>query len=532
MFKIKTILSICLAVLVLLLAFIPSITSAQVYPSSTPSASASATGSPSASPAPSASAGAVDQRFNQAGNILISDQFNNRVIEITKNGDIVWQYGIGPTDQSDSSILGVNDAQRVGTNTLMAGTGVPAATPALEPGGEKGFPDNRVLLVDQNKNILWQYGQFGVTGSGDNQLDTPVQSTWLPDGTVLITDQGNQRIINVNMDKKIIWQYGTTGTSGKGDNQLNDPNSAELLANGNILIADENNNRAIEVDRNNKINATFTAGGTVSGVAFASRLPSGNTLLTDSNNSRIVEVDKNDKVVWEYFTNKETGSNDSPLPTRALRLADGTTIISDQFNDRVITVDQNKNIVTTYGTLNKPGFGTQSATQGLAAPYDAKVIGDYTGITPPSTAATASPSASPAATPSGSPSPGASPSAFTINTMSKTGIGTYLVDSKGMTLYFTMKDSVGKSVVAGDTLKIWPVFFTPNISVPTSLTTSDFGSITRSDGAMQTTFRGFPLYFFANDKAPGDTNGEGIGGVWFAVTPSNFPPTPSASATP
>ncbi len=98
----------------------------------------------------------------------------------------------------------------------------------------------------------------------------------------------------------------------------------------------------------------------------------------------------------------------------------------------------------------------------------------------------------------------------------------------------TMRDSVGVSNVSGATLQTWPIFFTQTITVPSALKASDFGTITRSDGAKQTTFKGFPLYFNANDKSPGDTQGQGLGGVWFAVTPDNFPPTPSPSpsATP
>jgi hypothetical protein len=320
------------------------------------------------------------KKFNDRGNILISDQFNNRVIEVTPAGDIVWQFGIGPNDFSPSSILGCNDAQRVGPHTLMAGTGIP---PGVDPNAPNGAADNRVILVNPAGHIVWQYGQFGVTGSGPNELSTPVQNTWLPNNDVLITDQGNQRIIEVTKQKDIVWQYGTTGVAGNGPNQLNNPNSAELLANGHILISDENNNRAIEVDRDLNILATFTAGGTVSGVAFASRLPNGDTLITDSNNSRIVEVDQNDNVVWQYFTNTDPNSNAAPLPTRAIRLANGNTIISDQFNNRVIIVNPNLNIVAQYGNLNEVGFGLQNTSQGLFGPYDAKVIGDYTGITPP-----------------------------------------------------------------------------------------------------------------------------------------------------
>jgi hypothetical protein len=125
--------------------------------------------------------------FNQPGNYLIADQFNNRVIEVEPDGRIVWQFGKGPADFSAASIIGCNDAQRVGSLTLMAGTGTPGGQPeapnCTSPGG---CPDNRVLLVDRAKRIVWQYGQFGVAGSGPDQLNTPVQNTWLPNLHVLI----------------------------------------------------------------------------------------------------------------------------------------------------------------------------------------------------------------------------------------------------------------------------------------------------------------------------------------------------------
>jgi uncharacterized protein (UPF0248 family) len=324
-------------------------------------------------------------KFNQPGNILITDQFNNRVIEIDPEGNIVWRWGHGPNDTSASGIVGTNDAERVGNLTLIAGTGIP-------PGGTKnckaGCPDNRVLLVNQAGAIVWQYGKFGVTGFGPNQLNTPVANTFLPNGHVLITDQGNQRIIEVRReDNSIVWQYGENGVSGVGLDQLNSPNSAELLANGDVLIADESNNRAIEVTHvdgsPSSIVATFTAGGTAGAMAFASRLPSGNTLLTDAGNNRIVEVDSTDTVVWEFSTSNRPGSNPAPAPTRAVRLANGNTLISDQFNDQVIEVNPSQQIVAAYGTINNPGFSPMSALTKLNAPYSAYVIGDYTGVTPP-----------------------------------------------------------------------------------------------------------------------------------------------------
>lgn len=329
---------------------------------------------------------ALNPDFNQAGNILIADQFNNRVIEATPDGHIVWSYGLGPKDFSPNSIIGVNDAQRVGSYTLMAGTGTP---PGVIPEAPNGAVDNRVILVNPAGEIVWQYGMFGKTGSSPNRLNTPVQCTWLPNMDVLITDQGNNRIIEVNLDKKIVWQY--PGSNRNPADQLNNPNSAELLENGHILISDENNNRAIEVTREDQIVKTFTAQGMVSIVAFSSRLENGDTLLTDSGDARAVEVDENDNIVWQYDINTAPPSVAAPLPTRAVRLSNGDTLISDQFNNQVIRITLKKKIVATYGLGlagggaigNNVGYDLQTTQEGLYAPYDAKVVGDYTGLTPP-----------------------------------------------------------------------------------------------------------------------------------------------------
>jgi len=330
-----------------------------------------------------AGAGHAQGTFNHPGNILITDQFNNRVIEIDFAGNIVWQFGNGPGNTTPSAIIGTNDAERVGDLTLMAGTGIPAGLPAsVTTHCKKGCADNRVLLVNQRGNIVWQYGQFNVTGSGPNQLNTPVQTTYLPepngDDHILISDQGNGRIIEVRRsDKAIVWEY----------DGLNNPNSAELLTNGNILISDENNNQALEVTHttpSNVVHTYTTAGGMAfSGVAFASRLPNSHTLITDSNNSRIVETDEKGTDFWHFFTNVRAGSNPSPLPTRAVRLTGGDTLISDQFNNQVIRVDASGNIVASYGTINDPGFSPSSALTKMNGPYSAYVIGDYTGMTPP-----------------------------------------------------------------------------------------------------------------------------------------------------
>jgi hypothetical protein len=327
----------------------------------------------------SADAEALQAKFNRAGNILIADQFNNRILELSSKGVPVWTFGDGTAVASATGIVAPNDVERIGRYTLISATGAPAGAEAACP---TGCADNRVVLVDQAGNIAWSYGQAGITGADTNQLNSPVCARYLPSGDVLITDQGNQRIIDVTPDGQIAWQYGTTGVAGAAANQLNNPNSAELLRTGNVLIADESNNRVIEVTPAGDIAWSY---GTVSDLttlnapAYASRLSNGNTLIADSLNNRIVEVTVDGVVAWQYVTSARSGSVSSPAPTRAMRLRNGRTLISDQFNHQVIEVNDEGEVVFTYGALAVAGSGVGQ----LNAPYDAKSVADFTGMTSP-----------------------------------------------------------------------------------------------------------------------------------------------------
>jgi predicted lipoprotein with Yx(FWY)xxD motif len=117
------------------------------------------------------------------------------------------------------------------------------------------------------------------------------------------------------------------------------------------------------------------------------------------------------------------------------------------------------------------------------------------------------------------------PAVYAVDIAAEIGIGTYLVDKNGMTLYWTTKDSVGQSNITGTALVNWPVFYVPDVTVPSSLNASDFSSITRADGSMQTTFKGWPLYYDIEDQIGGSTMGEGQGDTWFVVDPTVSGPT-------
>ncbi len=97
-------------------------------------------------------------------------------------------------------------------------------------------------------------------------------------------------------------------------------------------------------------------------------------------------------------------------------------------------------------------------------------------------------------------------------------VGYYLVDSKGMTLYFFSKDYDGGSNCYGDCAKKWPVFSPNRLIVPSTLNLTDFTFIQRSDGKVQLAYRGQPLYYWFKDAKRGDTTGHGVKGVWFVAS--------------
>ena len=87
--------------------------------------------------------------FNQPGNVLITDQFNNRVVEVDRNKHIVWSFGSNdPTlcNPGPGAIIGTNGAERLADGfTVIAGTGIPPGASSFLPGG---CVDNRVIVVD------------------------------------------------------------------------------------------------------------------------------------------------------------------------------------------------------------------------------------------------------------------------------------------------------------------------------------------------------------------------------------------------
>ena len=100
-------------------------------------------------------------------------------------------------------------------------------------------------------------------------------------------------------------------------------------------------------------------------------------------------------------------------------------------------------------------------------------------------------------------------------------LGSFLVDSAGMTLYIFTKDTPNTSTCYNTCSTLWPPLLTNGAPTGgTGVTASMLGTTTRTDGTVQVTYNGWPLYTYSKDMAAGDTNGEGFASLWYVMTPA------------
>jgi predicted lipoprotein with Yx(FWY)xxD motif len=120
----------------------------------------------------------------------------------------------------------------------------------------------------------------------------------------------------------------------------------------------------------------------------------------------------------------------------------------------------------------------------------------------------------------------AAPAAPTTAAQSATGatvavanskLGDILVDGDGRTLYAFTKDKGDQSACSGECANNWPPL-TGTATAGTGVQAGLLSTAMQANGDSQVTYDGRPLYYFAGDAKPGDTNGQGVGNVWFAVT--------------
>jgi predicted lipoprotein with Yx(FWY)xxD motif len=148
-----------------------------------------------------------------------------------------------------------------------------------------------------------------------------------------------------------------------------------------------------------------------------------------------------------------------------------------------------------------------------------------------SSSSTAAAAPAPTSSSSSATSTSAAASGLTIGTAQAHGT-TYLTGAGGRALYLWAADKGGKSSCSGTCATVWsPV--TGKATASAGVIAGDLGTIARSDGSQQVTYKGHPLYYYAADKSSGQTSGQGtnsFGAKWWLVAPSGSAITSGASS--
>ena len=122
------------------------------------------------------------------------------------------------------------------------------------------------------------------------------------------------------------------------------------------------------------------------------------------------------------------------------------------------------------------------------------------------------------------PSPSSAAAGTKVSVVNNTKLGPILVDDKGMTLYLFVKDTGTSSTCYDQCAQFWPPLLTTGTpQAGSGATQSLLGTTTRTDGKVEVTYAGHPLYYFVKDKAAGDITGQGVNGfgdLWWVLTPA------------
>lgn len=94
-------------------------------------------------------------------------------------------------------------------------------------------------------------------------------------------------------------------------------------------------------------------------------------------------------------------------------------------------------------------------------------------------------------------------------------LGQILTDADGNVIYSFANDEEGVSNCEGDCLSNWPPVSVSGDPSAGDGVSAELGTVDGNDGSTQLTINGYPAYFFAGDQAAGDTNGQGVGGIWW-----------------
>lgn len=275
------------------------------------------------------------------GPILIADEDNNRLLEVSPGGQVVWRF-------PRSGDLAPGQTFRYPDDAFFTPDG--SHIIATE---ELNFT---VSLIEVGTHrLVWQYGRSGIHGSGPNRLWNPDDAMALPDGSVQIADIKNCRIVVVKQGSHVISRsYGQPGVCRHDPpTSFGSPNGAFPLNNGNWLVTEINGNWVSDIGPGGRaLWSTHPPG-----IAYPSDTnqvgPNRYLTVDYSDPGQVLLFDRSGAALWRY---RPTGASKLNHPSLALGLPNGDVLLNDDANHRVVVVDpRTDQVVWQYGATGQPG---------------------------------------------------------------------------------------------------------------------------------------------------------------------------------
>lgn len=203
--------------------------------------------------------------------------------------------------------------------------------------------------------VLWHYGHVDRSGSSPGYLHTPDDAYLLPNGRRVVADVGNCRVVFISRQKRIVKRVGTTGLCEHNPPRaLASPNGDTPYSRGRLLVTEIGGSWIDAIDKRGKF--LWSVQAPTSYPSDAQWLGHGKILLAGySSPGKVMIMKKSGRILWSYGPASGSGSLDHP--SLALKLPNGMIAVNDDFHDRIVVINPTSNkIVWQYGHLNRPGI--------------------------------------------------------------------------------------------------------------------------------------------------------------------------------
>ncbi|MDA8207559.1 MAG: hypothetical protein M0Z92_01030 [Actinomycetota bacterium] len=307
------------------------------------------------------------------GPLLIADRSNNRLIVVSPQGQILWQFPQPGDLAPGQTFLIPDDAFFTPDGKYIIVT------------EEDDFVIS-VISIAQHK-IIFRYGTPGQSGMGPNQLWNPDDAMMLPDGYILSPDIKNCRILLIKpgtLSPVHIYGLSTNSCYHNPPARFGSPNGSFPMTNGHFVVTEINGDWVDEMGLNGTIYQSFHAPGILY-PSDTNEVRPGVFLTADySKPGTVEEFTSSGQVLWRY---SPAGAQALNQPSLALPLPNGDVVLNDDKNNRVIVVDpKTDKVVWQYGTGvagSAPGQLSNPDGLDLAPPYSLLVTHAATMGQPP-----------------------------------------------------------------------------------------------------------------------------------------------------